>query len=163
MFIAIQWTFRDSGSLLSLHSCHLGGERWGIFPTLYILHDALLDFCWSLSFCFFPSNKLYFKHGRRSKHIVHILHPPPNDIEGSAKLRSLNNSRGWHKTIFSTESCSHPTKNERITTRKSATVLKYMHTSFHTDNKATEKKRALTSFSLLWSNWSSTHNSRIYG
>lgn len=142
MFIAIQWTFRDSGSLLSLHSSHLGvlvhvGER---FPALYILHDALLKdsiVYRSLHFCLFPSkfetqvHELYFKPGRASEHFFPrwqlAFRTTPKWPDRSVKLRSLNNSWGWHKTIFSTESCSHPTKMNASQQKKCHGVKTYAH------------------------------------
>lgn len=86
-----------------------------------------------------------------------LLWWPLNDL--NAVLSSLNRSGGWPKTIFSIQ--SHPTENEWITTERVPRCQNICALLFHTDNKATEKKRALTSFSLLWPNWLSTHRTTV--
>lgn len=137
-----------------------------------VLHHDL--FVRSAKFLFLllfpPSHDFYLKLGRiwMCCAMTNCIETTRKWPERSDKLRSLKDSRGWHKTIFSTESCSHPTKNKRkkinkSQQKKSATVLEHMRTSFYTDEKATEKRERSLSFSPLWSDWLSTHNSWICG
>lgn len=103
MFIAIHWTFRDSGSLLSLRSSHLGGDGsllctyftlwWRIGSSLFVSFQV-----WITSSQSYPSNLegWTFKNPR-----IGCVRPSQMTPERSVKLRSLNNSQGWHiKTIF---------------------------------------------------------------
>ena len=163
MFIAIHWTFRDSGSLLSLHSSHLGG--WQLL-ALYIFHTLMKNRIFS--FCFLPS-------------LNHKFTSYPSNLEGRGGLLDtalavsdppkwpLNAALSWDRwTVLKVdtlrqyspaESCfpsrweeKNKIKNERKThdREKSATVLKtYAHFLFHTDSKATRKvkERSLASVS----------------
>lgn len=164
MFIAIQWTFRDSGSLLSLHSLHLGVNVnvGGASPALYTQYYMMLR--WRIGsllvnfFMLFPSkfesqvHKLYSKPGRGSEHTFRVgnLHsgPPPKD---------LNTAVSWDRwTILEVDIRQYSPLNHVPVppkwtnhNRKSATVLKHMCTSFHTDNKATEKESTHFIFTIV--------------
>lgn len=72
---------------------------------------------------------LWFEPGRRFKHAL----IPSNGLNTAIKLKSPKKSSGWHKTISSIESYSRP--NKWMKYNRSATVLKYMHISFHIDIK----------------------------
>lgn len=138
------------------------GARWGTRRFIYSTDPFL-------SSCFLPSLKhkftsLYFRSGRQSEYFFVPLTLDHLPIDPNATL-------SWDPwTILTVDIrqysllnfCSRSTKNEQITTEKSATVLKHMHTSFSYRQESNRGKRALTSSWLLWSNWLSAR-SWIYG
>lgn len=97
---------------------------FGGFGTLCTYYDTLLK-DWS------TSSWVTFQTWKRVRtlfpHWQLAFWTTPKWPDRSVKLRSLNNSWGWHKTIFSTESCSHPTKINESQQKKCHGVKTYAH------------------------------------
>lgn len=119
-----------------------GGKRWGSTPPLYTQYYVTLCFrigsavgvcLYDVSFqVWITSSRIIFQTWKRVwTHFpcwqLAFGTPPPKWPEHSGKLRSLNNSWGWHKTIFSTESCSRPTKTNESQQKKCHGVKTYAH------------------------------------
>lgn len=126
---------------------------WGCWYALYIY-----DTCWNIE----TVNESNSKPRTGSEHLLCIsnLHfgPPPND-----PIAALS----WdHWTILEVDirqysllkSCSYPTKWNEPQQKKCHGVKTYANVI---QTIKQQKKRALASFSLLWSNCLSTRNSWI--
>lgn len=154
MFIAIQWTFRDSGSLLSRHSSHLGvtvnvGEHppRSVHITWWRIGSSVGPF---LSACFLPSLNYEFTSynsnlGGAPEHFFCVgnshFGSPPND---------LNAAVSWdHWTILEVDIRQYSPLNHvpippkwRNHSRKSATVLKYVIQTIKQKTEKQEKKES---------------------
>lgn len=139
-----------------------GGESWGMFSSLYILYDALLNLPSKFDLQIY---KLLFKPGRAL--FSHIggsyLGSPLNDLNAALSWDHWTNSWGWHKDniLHQKNHVPVPPKKNKSQQKKVPRCSNRCALLFHTDNKATEKERALTSFSPLWPNWLSTHRTTV--